>query len=150
MSVGVHDARRRDHGAALVLYRPNTVFNPMVSFQVVIMALLGGMHRLWGPVLGVVPMIMLSEFLQVRAPFWYSVLLGAVFLVIVYFLPHGVDRAHRTPGIGSPADRAAARRDRAGSTSGLLSQPIALPRGIAGLVEDGWARVTKRLTPEGR
>ena len=25
-----------------------------------------------------------------RAPFWYSVLLGLVFMVIVYFLPRGV------------------------------------------------------------
>ena len=69
---------------------PNFAFNPLISFQVVIMALLGGMQRLWGPVLGVVPLILLSEFLQVRAPFWYSVLLGLVFMVIVYFLPRGV------------------------------------------------------------
>ena len=27
---------------------PSIAFNPMISFQVVIMALLGGAHRLWG------------------------------------------------------------------------------------------------------
>jgi branched-chain amino acid transport system permease protein len=69
---------------------PNFAFNPMISFQVVIMALLGGMQRLWGPVLGVVPLILLSELLQVRFPFWYSVFLGLVFMTIVYFLPRGV------------------------------------------------------------
>jgi branched-chain amino acid transport system permease protein len=69
---------------------PNFAFNPMISFQVVIMALLGGMQRLWGPVLGVVPLILLSELLQVRFPFWYSVFLGLVFMIIVYFLPRGV------------------------------------------------------------
>jgi branched-chain amino acid transport system permease protein len=69
---------------------PNIAFNPLISFQVVIMALLGGMQRLWGPVLGVVPLIVLSEFLQVQFPFWYSVFLGLVFMVIVYFLPRGV------------------------------------------------------------
>jgi branched-chain amino acid transport system permease protein len=69
---------------------PNFAFNPLISFQVVIMALLGGMQRLWGPLLGVIPLILLSELLQVRAPFWYSVLLGLVFMVIVYFLPRGV------------------------------------------------------------
>jgi len=69
---------------------PNFAFNPLISFQVVIMALLGGMQRLWGPLLGVVPLIVLSELLQVRAPFWFSVLLGLVFMVIVYFLPRGV------------------------------------------------------------
>ena len=62
----------------------------MISFQVVIMALLGGMQQPWGPLLGVVPLILLSEVLQVRFPFWYSVLLGLVFMVIVYLLPRGV------------------------------------------------------------
>jgi branched-chain amino acid transport system permease protein len=57
---------------------------------VVIMALLGGMRRPWGPLLGVVPLILLSEVLQVRFPFWYSVLLGLVFMVIVYMVPRGI------------------------------------------------------------
>jgi branched-chain amino acid transport system permease protein len=69
---------------------PNTVFNAMVSFQVVIMALLGGMHRLWGPVLGVIPMIILSEYLSTTFPRVYAILLGAIFLFVVYFLPHGI------------------------------------------------------------
>jgi branched-chain amino acid transport system permease protein len=43
-----------------------------------------------GPLLGVVPLILLSEVLQVRFPFWYSVLLGLVFMVIVYMLPRGI------------------------------------------------------------
>jgi branched-chain amino acid transport system permease protein len=66
---------------------PNIAFNPLISFQVVIMALLGGMQRPW---LGVVPLILLSEVLQVRFPYWYSVLLGLVFMVIVYMLPRGI------------------------------------------------------------
>ena len=69
---------------------PNFAFNPLVSFQVVIMAFLGGMQRLWGPLLGIIPLIVLSEALQVQFPFWYSVLLGLVFMVIVYVLPRGV------------------------------------------------------------
>jgi branched-chain amino acid transport system permease protein len=69
---------------------PNIVFNPMVSFQVVIMALLGGLHRLWGPLLGVVPVILLSELLAVRFPYYYTILLGVMFLAIVYFIPQGL------------------------------------------------------------
>lgn len=69
---------------------PNIAFNPMISFQVVIMALLGGVQRPWGPLLGVIPLILLSEALQVRFPFWYSVLLGLIFMVIVYMVPRGV------------------------------------------------------------
>ena len=65
---GVHDAGRRDHGAALAYIDAAIAFNPMISFQVVIMALLGGTHRLWGPVLGVVPLTLLFEFLSARFP----------------------------------------------------------------------------------
>jgi branched-chain amino acid transport system permease protein len=131
---------------------PHFAFNPLISFQVVIMALLGGMQRLWGPVLGVVPLIVLSELLQVRAPFWYSVLLGLVFMVIVYFLPRGVtglledtwERLRRPVslprGITGPVIDAWS----------YLSQPMSLPRGFAGLIEDTWARVTRRLPSGGR
>jgi branched-chain amino acid transport system permease protein len=69
---------------------PNFAFNPLVSFQVVIMAFLGGLQRAWAPVLGIVPLIVLSEWLQTQFPFWYSVLLGLVFMGIVYLLPNGV------------------------------------------------------------
>jgi branched-chain amino acid transport system permease protein len=101
---------------------PNVAFNPMISFTVVIMALLGGMQRLWGPVLGVIPLILLSEWLQVRFPFWYSVLLGVVFMVIVYFLPRGAT--------GLVEDGL-----------GLLREPAALPRGFAELVASVRARL---------
>jgi branched-chain amino acid transport system permease protein len=131
---------------------PEFAFNPLISFTVVIMALLGGMQRLWGPVLGVVPLALLSELLQVRFPFWYSVLLGLVFMVIVYFLPRGVTglvedswEALRRPitlprGLTGPLVDAWA----------WLSRPMSLPRGIAGLVEDTWERVVRRLPSGGR
>ena len=70
---------------------PSIAFNPMISFQVVIMALLGGAHRLWGPVVGVVPLALLFEFLSARFPNYLSILIiGVVFLLIVYALPAGV------------------------------------------------------------
>jgi branched-chain amino acid transport system permease protein len=57
---------------------------------VVIMALLGGVARLYGPLLGVIPLALLFEILSANFPNLYSVLLGAVFIVIVYFVPQGV------------------------------------------------------------
>ncbi len=47
---------------------PAIAFNPMISFQVLIMALLGGAHRLCGPVLGVVPLALLFELLSAHFP----------------------------------------------------------------------------------
>jgi branched-chain amino acid transport system permease protein len=69
---------------------PAIAFNPMVSFQVVIMALLGGAGTLFGPLLGVVPLVFLFEILSANFPNYFSVLLGLAFIVVVYFLPHGV------------------------------------------------------------
>lgn len=69
---------------------PTIAFNPMVSFQVVIMALLGGAGSLFGPLLGVVPLVFLFEILSANFPNYFSILLGLVFIIVVYFLPHGV------------------------------------------------------------
>ena len=130
---------------------PNFAFNPMISFQVVIMALLGGMQRQWGPLLGVIPLVVLSELLQVRFPFWYSVFLGAVFMVIVYFLPRGVTGLVEDAWTALYRPIALPR----GITGPIidawewLSRQMSLPRGVAGAIEDGWARVTRR-PPDGR
>jgi len=69
---------------------PAIAFNPMLSFQVVIMALLGGVGALFGPLLGVIPLVFLFEILSANFPNHFSILLGLVFIVIVYFLPQGV------------------------------------------------------------
>ena len=69
---------------------PTIAFSPMISFQVVIMALLGGMHRLWGPVLGVIPFTLIWELISASFPNQTTLLLGAAFLVIVYFIPNGI------------------------------------------------------------
>ena len=73
----VHDDNRRADGAALRLHQSEfRLQSPGLVSVVVIMAFLGGLQRLWGPVLGVIPLIVLSELLQTEFPFWFSVLLG--------------------------------------------------------------------------
>lgn len=69
---------------------PSMAFAPDLSFQVVIMALLGGVHRLWGPIVGVVPFTLLWEAISASFPTQTVLLLGLAFLLIVYFIPHGV------------------------------------------------------------
>jgi branched-chain amino acid transport system permease protein len=88
---------------------PSIAFNPMISFQVVIMALLGGAGSLFGPVLGVIPLVLLFEVLTATLPNHFSILLGAIFVLIVMVLPNGViglmNIRRRSPPIGlaSPA-----------------------------------------------
>jgi branched-chain amino acid transport system permease protein len=69
---------------------PPAAFTPMTSFLVVIMALLGGTRRLWGPLIGVIPFTLLMDFVSVRFPNDTSIVIGIAFLVIVYVLPDGI------------------------------------------------------------
>jgi branched-chain amino acid transport system permease protein len=68
---------------------PGVAFNPYLSFQVVIMALLGGTHRLWGPLLGVIPFVLVWELISIEFPSQTTLLLGVCFLLIVYVIPNG-------------------------------------------------------------
>ncbi|MEX3010667.1 branched-chain amino acid ABC transporter permease [Hoeflea sp. TYP-13] len=68
---------------------PNVVFSPQLSFLVVIMALLGGVHRLWGPLVGVIPFTLIWEGITISFPNSTTMFLGLTFLLIVYFLPNG-------------------------------------------------------------
>jgi branched-chain amino acid transport system permease protein len=69
---------------------PSIVFNPTTSFLVVIMALLGGPNRLFGPLLGAIPLFLLFEWLSANFPNHYSIILGLLFIAIVFVLPNGV------------------------------------------------------------
>lgn len=91
---------------------PSIAFSPVVSFQVLIMALLGGAGRLYGPVLGVIPLVLLFEYLSANFPNYFSILLGVTFMAIVYLIPRGIAglveaqaaRLRRPrPGLAAPA-----------------------------------------------
>ncbi len=69
---------------------PPSAFNTMISFQVVIMALLGGTNRIWGPLVGVIPFTILMDQMTAYFPNHTPIVIGLAFLAIVYVLPHGV------------------------------------------------------------
>ena len=73
-----------------VYIEPSIAFTPMLSFQVVIMALLGGTGRLWGPIVGVIPFTLLWEAISISFPNYTTLMLGVAFLLIVYFIPRGL------------------------------------------------------------
>jgi branched-subunit amino acid ABC-type transport system permease component len=65
-------------------------FNPQTSFLTVIMALLGGATSVWGPMLGVIPLTLISDYLSVTMPNYFSVVLGLVLLGVVFLIPNGL------------------------------------------------------------
>jgi len=113
---------------------PNFAFSPLLSFQVVIMAFLGGLQRLWGPLLGIIPLVFLSEWLQVEFPFWFSIMLGLVFMGIVYFVPRGATGLVEDGWV-------ALRRP--------MSLNLSFPRGLTGPIEDRWFKLFPKRPADG-
>lgn len=81
-------------GAILALRRsyidPYTVFNPMVSFQVIVMAFLGGVEDVTGAIVGATVLTLVSEALWAQYPYFYMIILGVSIIIIVKFMPMGI------------------------------------------------------------
>jgi branched-chain amino acid transport system permease protein len=83
-------------------FEPLQAFDPMLSFTMIAMALIGGSDDLRGPVLGALLLVVLSEFLWAGAPQLYMVILGALVLLFVLFLPEGLCGRLRAPRQARP------------------------------------------------
>lgn len=71
-------------------FEPLVVFDPMISFSMIAMAILGGSDDLRGPVLGAVFLAIVSELLWANAPQTYMILLGIVLVAFVLWRPQGL------------------------------------------------------------
>jgi len=69
---------------------PSIVFNPTISFITLIMALVGGAGRVWGPVFGAVPLYFFFEWLSVNFPDQFYIALGLAFVAAVFLVPNGL------------------------------------------------------------
>lgn len=69
---------------------PNVAFNPLISFLPVVMAILGGISKLYGPLLGAVILVALQEWLITEYPYIYLLLFGLTLVVVVVWLPGGL------------------------------------------------------------
>jgi branched-chain amino acid transport system permease protein len=81
-------------GAVLILrtgyFDPVQSFNPVVSFTVVTIAVIGGADDARGPLFGAAFLTLLSELLWANAPQVYMILLGIMLIIFVLFVPGGV------------------------------------------------------------
>ena len=80
-------------GAAMAprwTYVDPQVFNPLISFQTVIMAMVGGAATLAGPVLGALFIGLASEVLLLRFRYVYMLALGVVLIAVVVLFPRGL------------------------------------------------------------
>ena len=81
-------------GALLIMrstyFDPLEVFNPQTSVLIVTMAVIGGGDRPLGPMLGVVFLILLQELLWANLPQLYMIVVGALLIAVVVWLPGGI------------------------------------------------------------
>jgi branched-chain amino acid transport system permease protein len=81
-------------GSVMVLrqtyFEPAQIFDPVISFSIVTMAVVGGSDDVKGPLLGAAGFVLLSELLWANAPQLYMVLLGLLLIVFVLFAPQGL------------------------------------------------------------
>lgn len=71
-------------------FEPMQAFDPTVSFTIVTMAVVGGSDDARGPLLGAAFFTLLSELLWARLPQGYMVVLGALLILFVLFIPRGL------------------------------------------------------------
>ncbi|MGH2627579.1 MAG: aldehyde dehydrogenase family protein, partial [Anaerolineales bacterium] len=90
LSAGLIGATGAAMAPRLTYLDPNIAFNPLISFQTVIMALLGGAGQVSGPVVGALFLGLISEAFLLRFQYFYLIILGLVLIGTVLALPHGI------------------------------------------------------------
>jgi len=71
-------------------FEAGAAFNPMTSFTMIAMVIIGGGDSLKGPVLGAIGLTLLQEVLWANFPELYTVLLGVLLTLFVLFVPGGL------------------------------------------------------------
>ena len=69
---------------------PPAVFNPFIGFQTVLIAMIGGASTLVGPLVSAILFSLLTEFLRLRFPYAYLIVLGTLLIALVLYLPGGL------------------------------------------------------------
>jgi branched-chain amino acid transport system permease protein len=70
---------------------PTTAFSIQYSFMPVLMAIFGGMGHLYAPVLGASVFALLDEVLTTRFPYYYMLIFGLTMIVVISFMPGGIE-----------------------------------------------------------
>ena len=82
------------YAVVLLVVTPPAVFGMLVSAQALIVAMFGGVGTLWGPVIGAVVLVPLSEFLQAQlgnvVPGIQGVVYGIAIVAVILLAPEGV------------------------------------------------------------
>jgi branched-chain amino acid transport system permease protein len=74
----------------LTYIEPDAVFSSRLDLQSIVMAILGGVGTVWGPLVGGIVMTQISEALWARFPQIYLMLFGGLLVCLLLALPRGI------------------------------------------------------------
>jgi branched-chain amino acid transport system permease protein len=69
---------------------PDIAFNMLMSFMPVLMAIFGGMHHTFGPVIGAIIFTVLEEYLLKEYSNQYMIIFGVIMVVAIILMPKGI------------------------------------------------------------
>ncbi len=69
---------------------PEGSFSVDFTLLPIAMALLGGMHSTWGPVVGAVVLGIISEVLKLHIPYGHLLVYGLIIVIAILFFPQGI------------------------------------------------------------
>ncbi len=74
----------------LTYITPHMVFDVLITIQMVVMCLLGGMGTVFGPVVGASFLTILFELLHRDFPYTYTIIVGFIIVAVVLLMPKGI------------------------------------------------------------
>ena len=74
----------------LTYITPHMVFDVLITIQMVVMSLLGGMGTVFGPAVGASFLTVLYEILHRDFPYTYTILVGLIIVGVVLLMPKGI------------------------------------------------------------
>ena len=74
----------------LTYITPHMVFEVLITIQMVVMSLLGGIGTVFGPVVGASFLTIIYEVLHRDFPYTYAIIVGFIVVVVVLLMPKGI------------------------------------------------------------
>jgi len=74
----------------LTYITPHMVFDLLITIQMVVMSLLGGIGTVFGPVVGASFLTIIYELLHRDFPYTYTIIVGFIIVVVVLLMPKGI------------------------------------------------------------
>lgn len=86
----------------LTYITPHMVFDVLITIQMVVMSLLGGIGTILGPVVGASFLTIIYEFLHRDFPYTYTIIVGFIVVVVVLLMPKGIVGTLKTKSFHPP------------------------------------------------